>query len=97
MYGKRNEHGTILVVASLGMMALIGVAALTVDIGRLVIAAQVAQDMADAAALGEQSFDMAQCCGQDPGPSRLDDPFRVDRRTGQAARLTTSTESEAVL
>ncbi len=49
---KRNERGTILVVASLGMMALIGVAALTVDIGRLAIAAQVAQDMADAAALG---------------------------------------------
>ena len=52
MRGKRNEHGTILVVASLAMMALIGMAALTVDIGRLVIAAQVAQDMADAAALG---------------------------------------------
>jgi len=51
-HGRRNERGTILVVACLGVIGLIGVAALTVDIGRLVIAAQVAQDMADAAALG---------------------------------------------
>jgi len=34
------------------LMALMGMAALTVDVGRLVIAAQVAQDVADAAALG---------------------------------------------
>ncbi len=49
-----RRHGIVIVmvwvVVALG--ALLGMAALTVDIGQLVIAAQVAQDVADAAALG---------------------------------------------
>jgi len=47
-----SQDGVIMVWVVVALMALLGMAALTVDVGRLAIAAQVAQDIADAAALG---------------------------------------------
>jgi len=47
-----RRHGIVMVWVVVALGALLGMAALTVDIGQLVIAAQVAQDVADAAALG---------------------------------------------
>ena len=47
-----NRHGAIAVIVAMALVVLLGMAALTVDVGRLAIAAQVAQDVADAAALG---------------------------------------------
>ncbi len=49
---KESQRGTVAVIAVLGLMALLGMAALTIDVGLLCIAAQQAQDVADAAALG---------------------------------------------
>ena len=49
---KQSERCVIMVWVVVALIALLGMAALTVDIGQLVIAAQVAQDVADAAALG---------------------------------------------
>ncbi len=49
---KHRERGVVMVWVVVALMALMGMAALTVDVGQLVIAAQVAQDVADAAALG---------------------------------------------
>lgn len=49
---KQNERGVIMVWVVMALVALLGMAALTVDIGQLVIAAQVSQDVADAAGLG---------------------------------------------
>jgi len=51
-HAKHRERGVIMVWVVVALVALLGMAALTVDIGQLVIAAQVAQDVADAAALG---------------------------------------------
>ncbi len=51
--GKREqEKGAIVAIVMVGLMALLGMAALTVDVGLLALAAQQAQDVADAAALG---------------------------------------------
>ena len=47
-----SRRGTVIVLVALVLVVLLGMAALTVDIGQLAIAAQVAQDVADAAALG---------------------------------------------
>ncbi len=49
---KQKECGVVVVWVVMALVALLGVAALTIDIGQLVIAVQVAQDVADAAALG---------------------------------------------
>ena len=49
---KESERGTVAVMVVLGLMALLGMAALTIDVGLLCLAAQQAQDVADAAALG---------------------------------------------
>ena len=52
---RRAEHrkrGVIMVWVVVALVALLGIAALTVDIGQLAVAAQVAQDVADAATLG---------------------------------------------
>ncbi len=49
---KYRERGVVMVWVVVALIALLGIAALTVDIGRLAIAAQAAQDVADAAALG---------------------------------------------
>jgi len=49
---KRKEQGAIVVLVAVALIALIGMAALTIDVGQLVFAAQVAQDVADAGALG---------------------------------------------
>ncbi len=49
---KQSQQGTVVVIVVLGLMALVGMAALTVDVGLLCLAAQQAQDVADAAALG---------------------------------------------
>ena len=54
--GKREqEKGAIVAIVVVGLMALLGMAALTVDVGLLALAAQQAQDVADAAALGAGS------------------------------------------
>jgi len=49
---KHRERGVVMVWVVVALIALLGIAALTVDVGQLAIAAQVAQDVADAAALG---------------------------------------------
>jgi len=49
---KDSQSGTVLIIVVLALMALLGMAALTVDVGLLCLAAQQAQDVADAAALG---------------------------------------------
>ena len=49
---KQKECGVVVVWVVIALIALLGMAALTIDIGQLVIAVQVAQDVADAAALG---------------------------------------------
>ena len=49
-FGPRR--GVVWVTATLSLVALLGVAALTIDLGRLAVATQRAQDVADAAALG---------------------------------------------
>ncbi len=49
---KKSQQGTIMVIVILALMALLGMAALTIDVGFLALAAQQAQDVADAAALG---------------------------------------------
>ncbi len=49
---EAQQRGAILPLVVIMLTALLGVAALTVDIGLLAIAAQQAQDVADAAALG---------------------------------------------
>ena len=46
------RNGIVLATAILSMVALLGVAALTIDLGRLAVATQRAQDVADAAAMG---------------------------------------------
>ena len=46
-----RQQGMITVYVALALMVLLGMAALTIDIGRLVLAKQELQDMADAAAL----------------------------------------------
>jgi len=51
-HAKHRERGVVMVWVVVAIVALLGMAALTVDVGQLVIAAQVAQDVADAAALG---------------------------------------------
>ncbi|MCK4323836.1 MAG: hypothetical protein KAW89_04850, partial [Armatimonadetes bacterium] len=51
-HAKHSERGVVMVWVVVALIALLGIAALTVDIGQLAIAAQVAQDVADAAALG---------------------------------------------
>jgi len=47
-----SRRGAVIVLVALVLMVLLGGVALTVDVGQLAIAAQVAQDVADAAALG---------------------------------------------
>ena len=47
--GKRQ--GVVVVLVVIALLALLGLAALTIDVGQLCIAAQIAQDTADAAAL----------------------------------------------
>ncbi len=49
---KDSQRGTVVILVVLALMALLGMAALTIDVGLLVLAAQQAQDVADAAALG---------------------------------------------
>ena len=49
---QHKEQGAIIGLVAVALMALIGMAVVTVDVGRLVFAAQVAQDVADAGALG---------------------------------------------
>ncbi len=51
-WGAQKEAGVIVVWVTLALMALMGMAALTIDVGRLVIVAQNVQDVVDAAALG---------------------------------------------
>ncbi len=48
----KRQQGVVVAWVTVALLVLLGAAALTVDIGRLAIAAQVAQDVADAAALG---------------------------------------------
>ena len=50
LHGPRS--GIVMVTAALSLVALLGVAALTIDLGRLAVATQRAQDVADAGALG---------------------------------------------
>ena len=50
LHGPRS--GIVMVTAALSLVALLGVAALTIDLGRLAVATQRAQDVADASALG---------------------------------------------
>ncbi len=47
-----NQDGVVMAWVTLMLLVLLGMAALTIDVGRLVIAAQVAQDVADAAGFG---------------------------------------------
>ena len=47
----RRQHGAILVMTALFIVVLIGVAALAMDVGRLVILRSQMQNAADAAAL----------------------------------------------
>ena len=53
MFGKRlrNQRGTILVIFAFCLVGLLGIAALVVDVGRLHLAKQRAQNLADASAL----------------------------------------------
>lgn len=46
-----THRGAVAVYVALGLTAIIGAAALCIDVGRLVLARQVAQDIADAAAV----------------------------------------------
>ncbi len=48
----KQQQGAVIVFVAVALVALLGVAALTVDVGRLAGAAQTAQDVADAAAFG---------------------------------------------
>jgi len=48
---KHRERGVIMVYVAMALFALLGAAALAIDIGRLVVGAQVAQNTVDAAAL----------------------------------------------
>ncbi len=62
---KESQQGTVVVIVVLALMGLLGIAALTIDVGRLVLAKQELQDVADAAALAgcarlRQGFDMDQ-------------------------------------
>ena len=47
--GKRR--GVVIVLVTIALVALLGLAALTIDVGQLCVAAQTAQDVADAAVL----------------------------------------------
>jgi len=49
---RDNRRGVVMVWVAAALLALLGMAAVTIDVGRLCIAAQTAQDVADAAALG---------------------------------------------
>ncbi|MFP3905239.1 MAG: pilus assembly protein TadG-related protein [Armatimonadota bacterium] len=54
---RNSRQGVVTVTAIVGILAILGIAALTIDIGRMAIAAQRAQDIADAAAIaGAQSL-----------------------------------------
>ena len=48
----KRQQGVVVALVTVALLVLLGAAALTVDIGRLAIAAQVAQDVADAATFG---------------------------------------------
>lgn len=51
IHRRGRKRGVVLIVAAVALVALLGLAALTVDIGRAALAAQRAQEVADAAAL----------------------------------------------
>ncbi len=52
---RDNRKGVVIVWVAIALVALLGMAALTIDVGRLCIAAQTAQDAVDAAALAGAS------------------------------------------
>ncbi len=49
---RDNRKGVVIVWTAIALVALLGMAALTIDVGQLCAAAQTAQNVADAAALG---------------------------------------------
>ncbi len=62
---KDSQQGTVMVIVVIALMALLGMAALSIDVSRLVLAKQELQDVADAAALAgcarlRQGFDIDQ-------------------------------------
>ena len=62
---KKSQQGTVVVMVVVALMALLGMAALSIDVGRLALAKQELQDVADAAALAgcarlRQGFDIDQ-------------------------------------
>ncbi|MFO7945520.1 MAG: pilus assembly protein TadG-related protein [Armatimonadota bacterium] len=48
---RRSRQGIVTIMAILGLLAMLGLAALTIDLGRMAMAAQRTQDVADAAAV----------------------------------------------
>lgn len=52
----RGRRGATIVLVAAGLVALLGAAALSIDIGQMVVAAQRAQDVADAAALAAGAY-----------------------------------------
>jgi len=54
--GARRTRGYVAAMVAVGLTALLGVAALSVDVGRVMMAAQRAQDVADAAAFAGGSL-----------------------------------------
>ena len=55
-FPRINRKGYVTVMVALGLVALLGTAAMSVDIGRVMMAAQRAQDVADAAAFAAGSM-----------------------------------------
>ncbi len=51
LWPGRGRQGATIVLVAAGLVALLGAAALSLDVGQMVVAAQRAQDVADAAAL----------------------------------------------
>jgi len=53
---RETRHGIVIATVLLALVALLGMAAITVDLGRAVVAAQKAQSVADAAAMAAVAY-----------------------------------------
>ncbi len=88
----RRRRGVAMVTVLVGLVALLGVAALTIDLGRTAVAAQRAQEVADAAALAAA----AQLPDTDLADSRLADAVSANNQTRAWPDVAVNPESDAL-
>ena len=90
LHGPRS--GIVMVTAALSLVALLGVTALTIDLGRLAVATQRAQDVADAAALGAAY----QLPNQNEAKTRLSDVVAANNAANSWPTVSIAPNSDAI-